>query len=746
MIRDLQVRSNAVISLERDAARGTGAEGRVPVTYRGRTREGVALAKSLVERLCADEGSSDVLYDAGAESLPLGDAASATRRVARSAARSIVGSGGEMVRLIQSASGARVRVGRAGGGAGVGRMNDREGVPVTITGTTDAVKRAGELIENILKGERGDLGGRDGGRGPGLGGSSGPSGPLEPASPVVEPVGRGLASPVARGPASPVAEPATEAAPSPPRSPLRNDARRVAPPRASPRTGGEGISGAAAAPAAPEPTNYVERRPPPATLDRDLAPQPSAVPDPTPDPSPPSIAPRESFDWRDLFRSLDYDDPWSPYVPFERSADASISGDGAPDKPEDVVRRVLDGTWKRRRHGMGLEPLVVTLTRPHEEGEVDEEAIWLEKEDDVGEYPRDVDRVETRAQWLDAQTRFLCRMLDDLYRTGTRRETDRPRTERCHRAIGRLLSLTPQIPEEGPDFVVTGLAQRAGAILQRMELCSPPGLRGSGSDDGDDGNEEEAPVDALPAGSYQGLYPDFPRHLSNTKFALPSPTREIYNMVLFSYAKESGEAHVAREAENVVWSMIVRATRPPAGRVGEEEQSDDAILPSIENWLCVLQCWSWSADPDRAFHAYSFLRSWTEWNERCGRGDRDIYSPDAASVSLVLDACLAREDDRDHGRAREIGSGVAVRLWKELPRLGLRLDSAYTYDRIIEAISQTTELPAASSRAGALQALATIYSDCHEAGMATERIKAFVEAATTEAQFAQIQAKLESKP
>jgi hypothetical protein len=40
---------------------------------------------------------------------------------------------------------------------------------------------------------------------------------------------------------------------------------------------------------------------------------------------------------------------------------------------------------------------------------------------------------EGRLKWLDSQTRFLCSMLDDLYRTGIRRQIDRGRTERCHR-------------------------------------------------------------------------------------------------------------------------------------------------------------------------------------------------------------------------------------------------------------------------------------------------------------------------
>lgn len=45
---------------------------------------------------------------------------------------------------------------------------------------------------------------------------------------------------------------------------------------------------------------------------------------------------------------------------------------------------------------------------------------------------------EGRLRWLDSQTRFLSSMLDDLYRTGIRRQIDRGRTERCHRVSARF--------------------------------------------------------------------------------------------------------------------------------------------------------------------------------------------------------------------------------------------------------------------------------------------------------------------
>ena len=168
-------------------------------------------------------------------------------------------------------------------------------------------------------------------------------------------------------------------------------------------------------------------------------------------------------DWRAWFRSADYDDAYGPYSGFrEGDAEAeapSASGAGAG---------AWDGTWRRRRHGLNLEPLRLIAPRGAEEEDVDgDDAV--------------IANGRRRAAWADAQTRFLCRMLDvsdpasgggevgdpansrhprphpprrgpprhrltrppsprprqDLCRTGIRRETDRPRTERCHRVSYR---------------------------------------------------------------------------------------------------------------------------------------------------------------------------------------------------------------------------------------------------------------------------------------------------------------------
>ena len=123
-----------------------------------------------------------------------------------------------------------------------------------------------------------------------------------------------------------------------------------------------------------------------------------------------------------MFRSAEYDDAWSPYIPFT----TNVSNDTRFDEKrhdgnadESPIERLVDGTWQKRRHGMNLEPFHMKLkqTNSADDGEI-QHAIVL---------------YEGRLKWLDSQTRFLCSMLDDLYRTGIRRQIDRGRTERCHR-------------------------------------------------------------------------------------------------------------------------------------------------------------------------------------------------------------------------------------------------------------------------------------------------------------------------
>lgn len=118
-------------------------------------------------------------------------------------------------------------------------------------------------------------------------------------------------------------------------------------------------------------------------------------------------------DWRDLFRSAEYDNAWSPYIPFVVSQSGSTQPSSSTQ--QNTVQALVDGKWQKRRHGMNLVPLSMRL----------KEAVSA---DDV-----EIKLNEGRLRWLDSQTRFLCSMLDDLYRTGIRRQIDRARAERCHR-------------------------------------------------------------------------------------------------------------------------------------------------------------------------------------------------------------------------------------------------------------------------------------------------------------------------
>lgn len=276
--------------------------------------------------------------------------------------------------------------------------------------------------------------------------------------------------------------------------------------------------------------------------------------------------------------------------------------------------------------------------------------------------------------------------------------------------------MTPEDPSRiceapSPDVAFVGLAQRAGAILQRMEQCTPPILpsqKHSAAAATPTATREilQAPplVEAARGATYQGVYsdcdPPVPPHLSRTKYALPAPTRTIYDMVLKAYAKEPGPRRVAEQAEDVVWSIAARAVQlrrrtPPArdpdgGKIkggGLNSDGRDALQPppwpSLEHWHCVLTCWSRSTDPDRAYHAYAFLLAWREWHELCSR-DRELWDasstvapgtveedlhqpPNVESLSLVLESCRADTAGEFGGtagflRAQKMGAGVTGRL------------------------------------------------------------------------------------
>lgn len=286
----------------------------------------------------------------------------------------------------------------------------------------------------------------------------------------------------------------------------------------------------------------------------------------------------------------------------------------------------------------------------------------------------------------------------------------------------------------------TGLAPRAAAILDKMERCSPVALRNVNTNQVNNDFFEN-----WNASSKIG----FPQHLPYTKHVLPHPTTEIYNMVLLLYAKEPGRLHIAEQAEDVVWSMIERFIQQTNLKM---DQRKNNILPSKENWNCVLTCWSINTDPYRAFHAYSFLKSWIEWNKH----EKSLLSaeeynidPDLESYCLVLQSCLynsppphiAHNDGQktiqDKERAMEVGSGVSMRLWQQMEKSTIALDSR-TYCLTLRSICQTLELSSSTSKVTVLSAMKRVFRKCCEDGLLTSEILEVVRMASTDSQFAQL--------
>lgn len=558
-------------------------------------------------------------------------------------------------------------------------------------------------------------------------------------------------------------------------------------------------------------------------------------------------------DWRTWFSSSEYDDPWSPYRPLlrltthnqhQKLQQSSLANNNSTtnSRQNTVVDNILtnynNNNWERRRHGMNLVPLSLHSNNDNSPNNNLHSSTPLTREDDdvihtttTTTEQQQSTKLQKRTQWIDTQTRFTIQMLHDLYYTGIRRQMDRPTTERCHRLIGRLLSLTPRdgnVVDIVEDFEngsggvgsdggshgntttsveITGAAQRGYAILERMEWCSPaflPQLRkwqrqqqlqqGLGSGGGErlvDLSNDESDVTTASSSS-TSTTSDYhtnkvPKHLIQTKQAIPTPTSAIYNMVLLLYGKEPGSKYVAQQAEDVVWGMIVRGLQleefseshsiggPDNGRKkgggyrgGKEEKKNDGedtssalpLYPNTQNWNCVLQCWSNSTDPNRAFFAYSFFNSWMEWNTKCvGREGKELEVGgkasrcDLDSFHLMLKSCVVEEfttfdDEGDNNntttstklitqRAKDIGSRVAIgiwrdmRVWKDHNNAESKTLTSDTYHQLLRALCQTSDV---SSR-GLLATVAKVFQSCRSGGMETKEITHLVRRVMTETQF-----------
>eukprot|EP00560_Eucampia_antarctica_P006354 CAMPEP_0197825466 /NCGR_PEP_ID=MMETSP1437-20131217/2536_1 /TAXON_ID=49252 ORGANISM="Eucampia antarctica, Strain CCMP1452" /NCGR_SAMPLE_ID=MMETSP1437 /ASSEMBLY_ACC=CAM_ASM_001096 /LENGTH=739 /DNA_ID=CAMNT_0043425469 /DNA_START=23 /DNA_END=2242 /DNA_ORIENTATION=+ len=135
MIRDLQARSGCRIDVDQNVPAGAP---RI-ITYRG-CRKTVDFAKQLVSMLCqsSDRGSSE-------DHLPLGEATRKHLVVPTTVIGKIIGRGGEMIRELQSKSGAKIQVDHSGAGGVDPSMRQ-----VTVTGTNPSVVKADEMIRFLI--------------------------------------------------------------------------------------------------------------------------------------------------------------------------------------------------------------------------------------------------------------------------------------------------------------------------------------------------------------------------------------------------------------------------------------------------------------------------------------------------------------------------------------------------------------------------------------------------------------------
>jgi far upstream element-binding protein len=131
-IRDLMARSGARMDVEQNVPPGLPRT----LTYRG-TRRSVDFAKMLV-RMLTTEGVNE-------SELPLGDATREILVIPAQSVGKIIGRAGDMVREIQSRSGARVQVEHSAPSSSAG-MVPPDKKQVTITGLEPSVVKAKEMI------------------------------------------------------------------------------------------------------------------------------------------------------------------------------------------------------------------------------------------------------------------------------------------------------------------------------------------------------------------------------------------------------------------------------------------------------------------------------------------------------------------------------------------------------------------------------------------------------------------------
>lgn len=259
-----------------------------------------------------------------------------------------------------------------------------------------------------------------------------------------------------------------------------------------------------------------------------------------------------------------------------------------------------------------------------------------------------------------------------------------------------------------------------------MERCSPVALQHV--------NPDQINTDGLQISKRAGSI-RLPQHLPHTKHELPYPTPQIYNMVLLLHAKESGPAYIAQQAEDVIWSMIERVMQQKELNTNTQVHH---ILPSKENWDCVVRCWSKNTDSDRAYHAHSFIASWNMWNDHIKRQNTievDTPEPDMASYHLLLECCLA--DVKDTGSV-EIGSKIAIQFWDDKKQSALSHDfDSETYFLLLRSICQISEV-SRRAKNPSYSLTKAIFNECCEKGLLTAEIIDVVRKAISDREFKQL--------
>ena len=261
-------------------------------------------------------------------------------------------------------------------------------------------------------------------------------------------------------------------------------------------------------------------------------------------------------------------------------------------------------------------------------------------------------------------------------------QIDRATTNRCHRAIERLLSAPT---------TWRGRAARADELLQGMQLFYHVKVRPSIVP------PTTFPFPKLIRSTGTDAAWNSSQSIPNNPYA-PYPTSATYLMVLRLFAADASSC--PRRAHAIVEQMQERY----------EMHGALELQPNVVHWNQVLSCWAISSHEDKAYQAANLLQQLKRngtpqsgHNHKTNNNKNNDNSKnnqthtsrkhsslvDVSSYAHVLRAC-AKSDMSLH--SKKLGAEIAIKVFKELRNARTDLiPTTYVYAYYLQALSYLTD-------------------------------------------------------